>query len=133
MHFVTGIESVENQQQKGKQDIATSEFDYSDEGEPEVPTNNDAITSRSNPTSAAYFENQYQIVYYSHEGENVTFHCAPKNFDGKLYYPLCLYVCIIYLCMSMYEYVCMYIYPFETITHYLFTTLTDGHLCFHCT
>lgn len=99
---------MENQQQKGKQDIATSEFDYSDEGEPEVPTNNDAIPSRSNPTAAAYFENQYQIVYYSHEGENVTFHCAPKNFDGKLYYPLCLSECMYVL--YIYVWVCVYVH-----------------------
>ncbi|XP_061390257.1 uncharacterized protein LOC133325533 [Musca vetustissima] len=28
-----------------------------------------------------YFENKLNVVYFSHEGENVTLKCAPKNFN----------------------------------------------------
>ncbi|XP_073845683.1 uncharacterized protein [Musca autumnalis] len=77
---ISGIDAVENQQQKGKQDVGSPEFDYGDESEPEVvPTNGD-VTPKTNSVKP-YFENKLNIVYYSHEGENITLNCAPKNLD----------------------------------------------------
>lgn len=78
---------MENQQQqKGKQDVASNEFDYSDETEPE-PTNGDVTPTMA---SKPYFENKLNVVYYSHEGENITLNCAPKNFNGKYVFLLLL-------------------------------------------
>ncbi|XP_058982188.1 uncharacterized protein LOC105261721 [Musca domestica] len=76
--IISGIDAVENQQQqKGKQDVASNEFDYSEETEPE-PTNGDVTPTMA---SKPYFENKLNVVYYSHEGENITLNCAPKNFN----------------------------------------------------
>uniref|UniRef100_A0A1I8PK11 Ig-like domain-containing protein n=1 Tax=Stomoxys calcitrans TaxID=35570 RepID=A0A1I8PK11_STOCA len=74
---ITGIESLENQP-KGKQDVASTEFDYSEEGEAEAAaSNNGEPSSKTNP----YFETELNVAYATHEGENVTVKCSPKKFN----------------------------------------------------
>ncbi|XP_075169744.1 uncharacterized protein LOC142241804 [Haematobia irritans] len=74
---ITGIDSLEKNNQKGKQDVASTEFDYSDEGEPPEAAPTNEVESGPMP----YFENDVQVVYATHEGENITIKCMPKNFN----------------------------------------------------